>query len=924
MPGRPTMKCFRLLARVMAAFGSVSGARADDASIREVLRLVSRRQLRALADGDMTPVGTLAALKAAREPEGIAWNYPWGVTLYGTLRSTDFTGDREVESFVLEHNRIASRYYTFLEAERAKLGAGEFKPFMSKISGLMTLGTLDSCGAMGAAMLEGILRHPDQETPDQKIVVARIADWIVNRQARLPDGTFWRPDRGDVAKVWKPGTVWLDDLYMSCLFLVRWARYSGDRSHLDDAARQIINMATMLQDADGVWFHAYFVNAKKHSPVKWGRANGWCVVATVEVLSAMPESDPARPKLLDILRRQLDGLRPLQAPSGLWRQALDHRELWEETSCSAMFAYGYARAANRGWIDPSSMEVARRAFDGLRTRITRDGVVTGTCEGTSIGLDLDYYANRKRPDDDLHGRGVFQLAGAEILAAPEPAVILTPPAPPQPRINGARVFGVRPGHPFLFQIPATGDRPMTFAADGLPEGLAVDGSSGRITGVIASPGTHAVTLHATNSLSSDSKPFRIQVGEAIALTPPMGWNSWNSWAGAVDQEKVYASARAMRDRGLIQHGWSYVNIDDTWQGVRSGPSHALQGNGKFPDLKKLCDDIHALGLKAGIYSTPWVTSYAGHAGGSAENPEGSWEKPKGRKQVNRKILPWAIGRYSFAAADAKQWADWGIDYLKYDWNPIEVPETAEMSQALRNSGRDIVLSLSNSAPFAGAADWARLANAWRTTGDIRDSWPRLVSIGFSQDKWRAFAGPGHWNDPDMLVVGNVGWGPKLHASHLTPNEQYTHISLWCLLSAPLLIGCPIEQMDAFTLSLLTNDEVLAVDQDELGRQAAQAVVDGDRQVWVKDMSDGSYAIGLLNLAQRDQEVGVSWSKIGVAGPKRVRDLWRQRDLTAGGDEFTATVPRHGVVLIRAWPRPLTTASAPRAALALDMRGRPRT
>jgi len=483
----------------------------------------------------------------------------------------------------------------------------------------------------------------------------------------------------------------------------------------------------------------------------------------------------------------------------------------------------------------------------------------------------------------------------------EPALILTPPAAATPRINGPRVFGVRPGHPFLFQIPATGERPMTFAAEGLPTGLALDAATGRITGTLVAPGITTVTLHATNARGTDTQHLRLEAGETIALTPPMGWNSWNSWAGAVDQEKVIASARAMAASGLINHGWSYLNIDDTWQGVRAGANHALQGNEKFPDIRKLSDEIHALGLKLGIYSTPWVTSYAGHAGGSAENPEGTWVKSPGKKTLNKKVLPWAIGRYSFATADANQWAAWGVDYLKYDWNPIEVPETAEMARALRAAGRDIIYSLSNSAPFAGAADWARLANAWRTTGDIRDSWASLRSIGFSQDQWRGFAGPGHWNDPDMLVVGNVGWGPKLHASRLTPNEQYTHISLWCLLSAPLLIGCPIDQMDAFTLSLLTNDEVLALDQDELGREARQLVVDGRRQIWVKELADGSRAVGLFNLAQMPQEISVTWAQLGLTGPQHVRDLWRQQDAGIRPDKFTATVGRHGVVLIRIWP-----------------------
>ena len=169
--------------------------------------------------------------------------------------------------------------------------------------------------------------------------------------------------------------------------------------------------------------------------------------------------------------------------------------------------------------------------------------------------------------------------------------------------------------------------------------------------------------------------------------------------------------------------------------------------------------------------------------------------------MNKNIYPWAEGKYHFYDVDAKQWAAWGFDYLKYDWNPIIPEQVDSMGQALKNSGRDFIFSLSNSAPFAGAADWAKLSNSWRTTGDIRDTWHSLTSNGFSQNKWVEFGGPGHWNDPDMLVVGMVGWGPKLHATGLTSDEQYTHITLWCLLASPMLIGCDMTQLDDFTLGL---------------------------------------------------------------------------------------------------------------------------
>ena len=488
-------------------------------------------------------------------------------------------------------------------------------------------------------------------------------------------------------------------------------------------------------------------------------------------------------------------------------------------------------------------------------------------------------------------------------APDEPAVILTPAAPATPRINGPRVFGVRPGNPFLFQIPATGERPMKYYATGLPAGLILDAITGHITGAIATPGTYDVTLRARNLQGSYVATLRVEVGERISLTPAMGWNSWNCWGTSVDQEKVLASAHAMVNRGLVEHGWNYINIDDTWQGARAGPTHALQANEKFPDLKKFCDDLHAMGLKAGIYSTPWITSYATFPGGSADNPEGAWAKPTGPRTMNRKVKPWALGDISFAAADAKQWAAWGFDYLKYDWNPNEAPESAEMAQALRASGRDIIYSLSNNAPFQNAPALSALGNSWRTTGDIRDAWGSLVGIWAQQEKWRPYGGPGHWNDPDMLVVGpvDVGSGKNIRPSRLTPNEQYTHISLWCLLSAPLLIGCPLEKADDFTISLFTNDEVLALDQDELGKPAAQSVVDGDKQIYVKELADGSRAIGFFNLAQEPQEISVTWAQLGLTGKQNVRDLWRQKDLGVATEKLSATVGRHGVVLVRVSP-----------------------
>ncbi|MDE3068429.1 MAG: putative Ig domain-containing protein [Verrucomicrobiota bacterium] len=509
----------------------------------------------------------------------------------------------------------------------------------------------------------------------------------------------------------------------------------------------------------------------------------------------------------------------------------------------------------------------------------------------------------------------FPLAPLRAADTPE---IRTPPAPPTPRINGPEIFGVRPSHPFLYHIPATGERPMTFSVDDLPAGLQVNAGTGEITGTLSKPGNYLVTLRAKNPLGADEKQFKIIVGETIALTPPMGWNSWNCWGGHVDQQKVLAAARAMADSGLIHHGWTYINIDDTWQGRRGGPFHALQGDEKFPDLKRLCNQVHALGLKIGIYSTPWVTSYAGHPGGSSENPEGVWTKPVGPKRVNRNILPWAIGKYHFATNDADQWAAWGMDYLKYDWNPIEAPETEEMYQALRHSGRDIVFSLSNNLNIRNAPAISKVANSWRTTGDIRDNWYSVTGNGFaSQNRWAQYSSPGHWNDPDMLVVGYVGWGHP-HPSGLTPDEQYSHITLWSLLASPLLLGCDLTRLDPFTLNLLENDEVLAVDQDSLDKQATRVAESGAPvttsevrrgrlarsrklapfQVWARPLADGSHAVGLFNLSDKTAPVTVQWSDLQISGKHEVRDLWREKNLGEFHGAFSMPVAPHGAELVK--------------------------
>jgi alpha-galactosidase len=495
-----------------------------------------------------------------------------------------------------------------------------------------------------------------------------------------------------------------------------------------------------------------------------------------------------------------------------------------------------------------------------------------------------------KTEKDLNRIRALYLRAHEVNIAP---IILTPKPSPKPRINGPKVFGVRPGNPFLFIIPATGTKPIEFAAEGLPSGLTIDKATGRITGTVKEKGTFKVTLTAKNALGSATRPFRIEVGNRIALTPPLGWNSWNCFADAVDDNKVRSAADAMVNSGLVNHGWAYINIDDCWEikpnsddpmlmGEQRNASGMINTNKKFPDMKALGDYIHFKGLKMGIYSSPGPLTCAGFT-----------------------------ASYQYEEKDALQYALWGIDYVKYDWcsydriakdrtslTELQKPYLV-MRAALNKVQRDIVFSLCQ----YGMGDvwkWGGEVggNSWRTTGDITDTWESMSEIGFSQAGHELYAKPGNWNDPDMLVVGKVGWGPQLHPTGLTPNEQYTHISLWCLLNSPLLIGCDMTQLDEFTQNLLTNDEVLEVSQDPLGKQAARISKDGDLEVWAKEMEDGSKAVGLFNRGVWKSEIKVKWSDLGIQGKQLVRDLWRQKDLGSFSDEFKVPVPRHGVVLVK--------------------------
>jgi alpha-galactosidase len=352
----------------------------------------------------------------------------------------------------------------------------------------------------------------------------------------------------------------------------------------------------------------------------------------------------------------------------------------------------------------------------------------------------------------------------------------------------------------------------------------------------------------------------------LALTPPMGWNSWNHFACKVTEADVRSAADAIATNGMKSAGYLYVNIDDCWQGQRD-----LQGvihpNEKFPDMKGLADYVHGKGLKLGIYSSPGPKTCAGYA-----------------------------GSFGHEEQDAQTYAQWGVDYLKYDYCSFQGDVAAQlaaykkMHEALEKSGRPIVFSLCQYGmdrvwgwgPSVGG-------NLWRTTDDISDDYDRMAYIGFGQNGLERFAGPGHWNDPDMLEVGN---------GKMKGDEYRTHMSLWCLLAAPLLAGNDLSKMTPETLAILTNPEVLAVDQDPLGLQGHRVAQEGELEVWAKLLADGSKAVGLFNRGESVMPVTAYFRDVGVGDTAAVRDLWQSKDLGVFTSSFTAQVPRHGVVMVK--------------------------
>jgi alpha-galactosidase len=484
--------------------------------------------------------------------------------------------------------------------------------------------------------------------------------------------------------------------------------------------------------------------------------------------------------------------------------------------------------------------------------------------------------------------------------------ILTPVPGPSPRINGPLVYGCRPGNPFIYRIPCQGKRPITFSITDLPQGLNLDPVKGIIKGTAPLKGEYRLVIRASNSNGNDRRNFTIISGDKLALTPPMGYNHWYAHYNRITDKMMREAADIMISSGMADVGYCYVNIDDCWENApeysdksRVGPVRDEKGNlipnSNFPDMKGLTDYIHSLGLKTGIYTSPGPLT-CGRFAGSFQHEE----------------------------QDAKQFADWGFDFLKYDWcsySKIASEEASTdasgkkvisldaykypyrmMGDFLKQQKRDIIFNLCQYG-MGDVWEWGAEVggHCWRTAGDLGFELDRIFDVALKNSEHREYSKPGEWNDPDYLQIGWIGTARGMGLPkkvEMPPSMQYAYMSLWSLMAAPLVYSGDMSKLDKFTLNVLCNSEVIEVNQDPLGEGAVVVKRNDEQFVMIKKLNDGTFAVGLFNRGKTPAEVSIDFAELGLSGKQKVRDIWRQKDLGSFKTRFTSQVPAQGVTMVK--------------------------
>ncbi|MBQ7403951.1 MAG: putative Ig domain-containing protein [Lentisphaeria bacterium] len=473
-----------------------------------------------------------------------------------------------------------------------------------------------------------------------------------------------------------------------------------------------------------------------------------------------------------------------------------------------------------------------------------------------------------------------------------------------PVINGASVFAMTPGKFAHYTLPVRGVRPLAFSIKGtLPEGVSFDSTTGCFSGRAATAGEYQISITVSNAEGESTRDLTLIVREGfLGAAPLMGWTSWNAYEWRIDQEKILKNAELLYSLGLSARGYSYVNIDSCWQGNRTGDGPGLHPNSRFSDMPGMVEKIHKLGLKAGIYSTPMVIAW-----GSTQQEifAGSTGYPLDPESFHQYFG--GCGQTSFEDDDAKLWAGWGFDYLKYDWPMCDIPHTKRMREALDKTGRDMILSLTTNCKVEDVVEYRKYAQSYRNNIDTRDRWKSIEANIYSADPWIDKTGPGGWFDLDMLAVGIMTIDRNRKdiqmpedRNCLTKDEAITHFSVWSILGSPLQLSCQLDKIDEFTLDLVSNEEIIAVNQDitslpELWHN--EAITEDSKtirkiRIYRKTVSDGGQVCCFVNFADEAAEVVFSPGKRVL-----VRDLWSRRDL-GSTENVKMVLPPHGSRMLK--------------------------
>ncbi len=525
------------------------------------------------------------------------------------------------------------------------------------------------------------------------------------------------------------------------------------------------------------------------------------------------------------------------------------------------------------------------------------------------------------------------------LTAREEQIIAAASPVAGPHFNGAMAIGVRPGTPFISSLAVNGERPMSFTADPLPAGLALDPKTGIITGSLARAGEYHLAAKAKNSAGTTETEIKIICGDTLALTPPMGWNSYDAFGDSVVESEVVSNALWLKEH-LQPLGWDTVVVDFRWydrlaDGVRvQNPEgvtidefgRCIPPTNRFPSaangagFKPLADKIHALGLKFGIHIMRGIPRRAVEqnlpiagsqfTAAQAALPDGDTNRTcVWNRDMFGVDAATEAGRGWYASI-ARQYADWGVDYIKCDdianlqrGKFYDASEIEALSIALKNSGRSIVLSLSPGAtPVNAGPHVKQFANLWRISGDFWDNWSSLDRNFGLFAAWYGDGGPGHWPDGDMIPFGricqrNCDVHPE-RSTRFTRDEQLTLLSLWALAPSPLMLGMNLPDNNDWTTAILSNPEVLSVNQDPLGKPARRMTGPPQiAEVWLKELADGSFAVGFFNRAVQPVKINFPWRNLGFLTTPEVRDLWLRQD-SVRKENFAAELPPHGCVLLR--------------------------